>query len=169
MVEPLLRIAAGREIANQNRAAGLGDALHLAERCRGIEEVVKREARDNTVKRAIGKGKIGARAELPGDVGHLLLVLVASRALKHGGNEIEPRDVAREFRKKAGDDAGAASHVENSILRMDLCAIGHQIEQRVITVAVALREWLGLPRELVEDNGIVLGSLHKTSMALALA
>jgi len=167
MIELLLRIAAGNEITNQNRPAGFCDALHLAERCCRIEEVVKREARDNAVKCAIGKGKIRRGAKLPGDIGHLLLVLVASRAFKHGGNKVESGNVACSLSKEAGDNARAASHVENGVLLMDSGALGHQIEQRVIAVSVALNEWLGLPRELVEDIGIVLGSLHKASMALA--
>jgi len=172
MIEAFLRLLVGRNIADQNGAAGPGDALHLAERNCGLKKVMEREARDDAVKCFSGEGEMGRGSKLPGHIGGVLLGLKAARTFKHGRHHIQSGDVARAFREEAGDDAGSAGHVKHGVVGAYGSAIGHGREQIVVGVGMAANERVGLARELVQNLGFVyLGfgalSIHKEIMTCA--
>ena len=121
----------------------------------------------DAVECVVDKRQIAGGTELPCDVFDLLFDLIAASAIEHGGNEVEAGDVACELCKEAGDDARTAGDVEHGILGPDGGAVGHQVEDGVLAVAMPLCEGLGLASELVEDGGVVLRGAHSEIMPSA--
>ncbi len=173
VIEGCLPVLARSDIADEDGAARSTDTLHLAESFSRVEEVVEGKPGNDAIESGVGKGEIGAWAELPGHVGDLLLGLKAPRTLKHGGDDVEAGDVANTPGEEAGDDAGAAGYVEDSVFGPDSGAFGHQVEERILLVSVALRKWIGLAGELIEnfsvvDFGFVVRRFHRTIMRASL-
>jgi len=58
--------------------------------------------------------------------------------------------------EEARDDAWTAGYVEQRVFCMRRSAVGHQHEQRVVALPVALEKRLSLARELIEDLSLML-------------
>lgn len=155
MVESCLCFAARSHVAHEDGPACFADPLHLAQRCHWLKEVVKRKPGHHTVERIGRKRQIRGWPKLPVDVCDSLLGLESPRSLEHGGNDIEASDVTGSFGKEARDDSWSAGDVEDGIAWLDGGALGHEMEERVILVAVALGKGLSLPGELVKNLGVV--------------
>jgi integrase len=146
-------LGGGREhVHDGDPPARRADPHHLGQHRLGVEEVVERVPRDDHREGGVREGQGHRVPDDPRQVRQALRPLPGTGLLDHGRGQVDACDVAGDLGQRAGDQAGAARHVQHGVLRAGLGHVDEEPVGLVVGVGRHLRERHGLPRELVEDE-----------------
>ena len=156
----LRRILRGVIVDDDDAPARSADPDHLAQYCGGVEKMMEREPRgDDREAGVVVRQRIDV-ALPPGDVRQTLLGRELARPVEHGRSDVDPGRFPHIWRKGADDEAGAAGHVEQTVVAGGPGGLDDHPQRLLVGDRRGGAEDRRLARELVEDQLLVVRVVH---------
>ena len=129
-------------IRDEDFSAWPADTDHLRQNFSRVEKMVEAVAGQNQRKGIVCKGQGQAGADLPGDIGDLLIGLVFLRLRNHGRGDVQPGDMGAMAGEGAGNDSRSTGHIQHLVRGCGSSHLDQEVDGIVMTVYLGKRDCL---------------------------